>query len=329
MKILVVNVNWLGDVLLSTAALRALRKHYPTARLACLVPPRCRDVLQGNPYIDEIIPDEGFWKTFWRVKKSGFDSAIFFHRSGSRKFLAFLAGIPARLGFQSTPRRNFFLTRTFTPPPDGTHRGDFFLELLSAMGVASDGRAPDFFPSGEGAGELRKLLSAEGLQPSSPYAVMHPGGNWDLKRWPPRHFAEFAGLFLKAYPSMTLILCGTPPEKEIADEVLRQTASPRLISLCGKTTLDILAHLLKGARFLISNDSGPIHLAASQKTPIVGIFGPTSAALTGPVSSGPVLILSKDVGCQVPCYFKSCEGHQCMEWLAPEEVFRKTQLWLK
>jgi len=102
-----------------------------------------------------------------------------------------------------------------------------------------------------------------------------------------------------------------------------------VVSLCGKTTLDVLARLLKGAEFLLSNDSGPIHLAASQKTKLIGLFGPTSPVLTGPVSDAPMSILWKDVGCEVPCYYRSCNYRVCMELVTPQEVFQKSMEWRK
>lgn len=327
MKTLVVAPNWMGDVLFLTAALRALRRSGDN--VVCMVPERCALLLERNPNVDEVIvADDRDTPAAWfsaprllrilRAKR--FDRAIFFHRSASKKFLAYLAGIPKRVGFSLGSGKDFFLTEAITPPPAGTHRADFFLELLKSQDIAAVGRAPDFFPA-------EKALNGE-LSAPQPYAVIHPGGNWDLKRWPAKHFAAFTRLFLEKQPDWTFVVCGTPGETGLAQEVVRLAGSPRVKSFCGKTTLDELAILLRGARFFLSNDSGPIHLAASQKTPTVGLFGPTAAAVTGPISEGPVLIVSQDVGCQVPCYFRACDDHLCMEWLSPQEVFHKTEAWL-
>ena len=122
-----------------------------------------------------------------------------------------------------------------------------------------------------------------------------------------------------------VILCGSASEEKIAREIISRVSSPELVSLCGKTSLDTLALLLKTAQLLVSNDSGPIHLAASQGTRIVGLFGPTSAEQTGPVSDAPIKILQKDVGCRVPCYYRACDYRVCMDLLSPEEVFLETQ----
>lgn len=336
MRILVVNVNWMGDALFSTPALRALRKRYPKDHIACLVPPRCEAVLRGNPSLDEVIVADdrdnlfSFFsslKTAFRLRSKRFDLAIFFHRSISKRLMALLAGISERKGFETPEKKRFFLTAAVSIPPEEMHRTDFFLRILSGHGIPPDGREPDFFPAQAAAEELTHLLKETNLTLSGGYAVIHPGGNWDLKRWPVEHFAEWIQLFLERHPSRKVILCGTEPEKKIADQILKKVRSERLVSFCGRTTLDTLAFLLRGADFLLSNDSGPIHLAASQKTPIVGLYGPTSARLTGPLSEGRVLILSKDVGCQVPCYYRACDSRFCLDWIKPREVFESIEAW--
>ncbi len=337
MKILVVNVNWLGDVLFSTPALRALRKHHPKDYIACLVPPRCVAALKNNPYLDEVITADdrdsffsffGSLKTILSLRRKRFDTAFFLHRSISKRLMAFFAGIPVRKGFETAGRKNFLLTHAAPLGSQDIHRTDFFLRVLSAHGIASGGRAPDFFPAKEAVKELEALCAETGFDVSSDYVVVHPGGNWDLKRWPVANFAEWIRLFLEKHPSRKVVLCGTAPENDLAEKICESARSERLVSLCGRTSLDALALLIKKARFLLSNDSGPIHLAASQKTPIAGLYGPTSARLTGPLSEGRVLILSKDVGCQVPCYFRTCDTRVCLDWMTPAEVFEKTEAWM-
>lgn len=337
MKILVVNVNWLGDVLFSTPALRALRARYPKDHIACLVPPRCEAVLKGNPNLDEVIVADdrdtffsffGSLKTVFRLRSRRFDMALFFHPSISKRLIALLAGIPERKGFETAKKKNFLLTATVPAPRGKMHRTDFFLRILSEYGISSDDREPDFFPAKEAAEELGGLFAEKGLAISCDYAVVHPGGNWDLKRWPADHFSEWIRLFLERHPSWKIVLCGIAPEKELAEQILKSVRSERLVSFCGRTSLDALALLLKGAKLLLSNDSGPIHLAASQKTPIIGLYGPTLAQITGPLSKGRTLILSKDVGCQVPCYFRACDSRVCLKWINPREVFEKAEAWI-
>ncbi len=331
-RILIVNVNWLGDVLFSTAAIRALRKKYPDSFLACLVPPRCEGILRNNPYLNEVIVFKDrrhFWapfdflKTVFLLKRKRFDTALFFHRSKTKTVLAFLGGIPERIGY-AAGSRDLFLTHVYPRPQDRLHRTELFLNLLHAAGVPSDGRSPDFFPSKEAPSELESLFKKHGFSQEAPYVVVHAGGNWDLKRWPAAYFVEWIKRMRRDFP-YKIILCGAGREKRISEEIKSHFEEGSVVSFCGETSLDALALLLKGAQLLLSNDSGPIHLAASQKTRIVGVFGPTSADETGPLSQAPAVILRKDVGCEIPCYFRACNYRICMEWLKPEDVFEKTK----
>lgn len=323
-RILVVNVNWVGDALFSTPALRALKRSRPDARVSCLVPPRCRPVLERNPYVDEVLVAEegrgpaGFLAAFALAARlrGRFDTAIFFHRSSTRAFAVYLAGIPERIGI-ATPKRSGFLTRAVEAPPPGLHRIDGFLRLVEQIGVRPDGRRPDFFPEPGAGAAVDALLANHGLQARDGFAAVHAGGNWGPKRWPARHFAEWIRLFRKE-TGLPVVLCGTEGEKSVAGEIL--ALAPEAVSMCGETSLSTLAELFRRAKVLVSNDSGPIHLASTQGTPTVGLFGPTSPDLTAPVSDAPVRFLFKDVGCEVPCYFRDCDLRVCMDWITPEEA---------
>ena len=330
-KILLFGQNWLGDVLFSTPAIRAVRKKYPGARIACLVPPRAEAVLKNNANVDEVIVygdrisffSALFWKTVFRLRAARFDTALFFHRSKTRQWLACFAGIKNRWGFRYPGRKNL-LTKAVDQPPDAKHRIDYFLHLVEALGIPPAGRLMDFNPDPKASVDLKKIFAQACISQNEPYIVVHAGGNWGLKRWPVEYFSQWIYYFLEKYP-WRVILCGTRSEEDIARKILAQFPRGEVVSFCGKTSVDALALLLKDAKLLLSNDSGPIHLAASQKTKIVGVFGPTSAEYTGPVSDAPMKILQKDVGCQVPCYFESCDYRVCMDFLRPLEVFRQTQ----
>lgn len=334
-RFLVVNVNWLGDALFSTPALRALRRKYPDAHIACLLPPRAAAVLKNNPNVNEIIEADdrvnllrpfSFFKMLNRLRRGHFDIAIFFHGSSTKAWMAALAGIPERIGYATKKSRR--LTRACPPPGKRLHKTDFFLNLLAFIGVPSAGREPDFVVTPEAERSSKALLIARGIGSSEPYVVAHAGGNWELKRWPVAHFARWAAAMKEAFPHR-LVFCGSASERALSEEILKTLPAGSAVSLCGETSLEVLAALLKNAACLVSNDSGPIHLAASQKTPLLGLFGPTSAEETGPLSAGKTLLFSKDVGCEVPCYFSSCDTRVCMEWLTPEEVFEKTAELLK
>lgn len=329
-RILIVNVNWIGDVLFSTPALRAVKKKYPGCFLACLVPPRAAEVLQGNPYVDRVLTYHdrlsagrpiAFVKTVLNIRKMNFDLALLFHGSSSKAFLTMAAGIPNRWGFFRRGRRGF-LTRASSAPQTPVHKVDYFLKLVNEFGIPSDGRSMDFIVPEEPRSKVRTLLNARGIGEDVPYAVIHAGGNWPLKRWPAEYFSQWIKLFKERYPRWGVVLSGVESEKALAQRIIAAADEPGVVSVCGELALAELGALLSGARLVLSNDSGPIHVAASQKAPILGIYGPTLPELTGPISEGKVKILRKDVGCQVPCYFRECDYRVCMDLVTPEQVLQ-------
>ena len=308
----------MGDALFSTPALRALRKKFPEAFISCLIPRRCEDVLKRNPNLDELIVynertgflSPSFWRLAARLRALRFDRAILFHGSGTKSALMRLAKISSVLEYE--------------PPQGRIHKIDHFLNLLSRISVSPDGRTPDFYPDPAAEKALQALLATHGMDPAAPYVVVHAGGNWDLKRWPADYFKTWIRLFQNKFP-WKVILCGTASEKKLCAEIVSGFDRKNVFSVCGETSLDMLAVLLKNSKFLLSNDSGPIHLASSQKTKIIGLFGPTDPAMTGPVSDAMVKILKADTGCEVPCYFSVCGDHACMKALTPERVFHETE----
>ena len=331
-RVLILNQNWLGDVLFSTPAIRAIRRRYPQAYIACLAPQRVSEALSHNPHLNEVLVynERSMLVTLleplrvlFALRKRRFDAVIFFHRSRSKAFLTMLAGIRTRIGF-SRAGRGWLLTHAVPFPKEPSHKIDLFLHLLERSGIPSAGRRPEMEATQEEEASLTRLLSVEGVSVEAPYVVLHVGGNWELKRWPIGHFIRWTELFLKKN-DWKIVLCGSAGEKELAQQIVDAFPKSKVTSLCGRTTLGQLAALMKRARLVLSNDSGPIHVAASQRARTLGLFGPTSPKETGPVSEGPVRVLWKDVGCRVPCYFRSCNGRACMELLTPEEVFERAE----
>lgn len=332
-RILIVNQNWLGDVLFSTPAIRAVRRRYPKAFIACLAPRRAAEALSHNPHLDEVIVyDERAalltlfepTRVLLALLRRRFDTALLFHRSRSKAFLTLLAGIPHRIGY-ARAGRGWLLTQAVPPALVPVHKIDHFLALVEKAGIPGAGREPEVHVTREEEMSLAKLLAEAGLAAGVPYAVVHAGGNWDLKRWPADYFIHWSRLFLEKNKGWKVVLCGASSEKALVERILEGCRDGGVVSLCGRTSFGQLAALMKQARFVLSNDSGPIHVAASQGTPILGLYGPTSPRETGPVSKGPVRLLWQDVGCTVPCYFRSCQGRACMELLTPEEVLERAE----
>jgi len=328
-KILVVNVNWLGDVVFSTPALRALRKANEQAHIACLVISRCKEVLKNNPHLDEIIiydengkhrslPAKLRFIRYLRSRK--FDQVYTLHQSLKRAMIGFLAGIPSRIGYD-TKGRGFLLTKAIPAPDFPMHKVDYFLNMLEASGIKNDGRECEFFISEEDENNAESILRKNGLEEGKPYVVLNPGGNWIMKRWPAEYFSQLGGLLLENTP-MKVVIAGAKKDKKLADKIASGMEHEPVV-ITGATTLHELSAIMRKAVCVVSADSGPMHIAVSSGANTIAVFGPTSPELTGPIAKAKIIILKKDVGCEVPCYRPDCRDNRCMQEVSAQEVYEQ------
>ncbi len=192
-RILIFNVNWLGDVLFSTAAIRNVRHNYPGSFIACVVPGRCYPVLKDNPHLDEIIifdekdrhrniMEKFSFIRLLRYKK--FDLVFLLHGSLTRALLCKLADIPERIGY-STKKRGWLLTKKITPPPkDAIHRIDYYLNIIEKAGLKVEDRYLEFFVTEDDQHYIRNFLNKQGIGQDEVIVGINAGGNWQPKRWP-------------------------------------------------------------------------------------------------------------------------------------------------
>jgi len=328
-RILIFNVNWLGDVLFSTAVVRNIRRNFPDAYLACVVPSRCYAVLKNNPHLDEIIIfDEkdrhrGFLAKLRFInylKKKRFDTVFLLHRSFSRALMCWMAGIPERIGYY-TPKRGFLLTKKIMPVPrDTMHRIDYYLNIIEKAGLRVEDRVPEFFIKDEDRDSSETFLADKGIGRDVFLVGINPGGNWMPKRWPKEYWAQLADMLITKL-NATVIITGGIADVSLAREIgLLMKGKP--IFACGTFNLKQFAALAQRLDLFISADSGPLHIAnAAGCRNIIAIFGPTSAKVTAPYPLKNIVILQKDVGCILPCYKVDCSDNRCMKTVTPEDVF--------
>lgn len=332
LKILIFNVNWLGDVLFSTPAIKLIRKIYPRAFISCIVPPRCEEILEGNPNLDEIIvfDEKGIHRGLWEKLKfvkllyhKKFNKAFLFHRSFTRALLLCLARIPERIGYYT--KKRFYLLTSAIKSPDMSkiHRADYYLYMVGEYEnyTGEMNFRPDFFISQGDNEKVDALLKEEGVKSNDFSVVLNPGGNWAQKRWPKENFSVLSAVLIRDYDAK-IILTGAAKDKKLADEIADLSGMP-LINLCGKTTLKQLAALMRKVDVAVSNDSGPLHIASSVGAKIIGIFGPTSILLTGPYKIDNSKTISKDVGCVIPCYKQNCSDIRCMKAVTVDDVLEQ------
>lgn len=341
-RILIFNVNWLGDVLFSTATIRNIKRNFPQSFIACVIPSRCYPILKDNPYLDEIIifDDKDRHKGLFAklnfvkiLKDKKFDLVFLLHRSFRRALICRLAGIPERIGHH-TKKRGFLLTKKIIPPRrDSLHRIDYYLNIIKKAGLIIEDRHLDFFFSEEDEEYVSKFFEKNSIRKYKPankkddqkedfLVVINPGGNWSPKRWPPEYWAELSDRLIDEYAAR-VIVTGSTKDQALAKSITKLMKNELNIA-CGVFNVKHLGALCAKADLFITADTGPLHIAnAVRAKKIIALFGPTSPKITGPYPQNNVILLQKDSGCKIPCYKVHCKDNRCMKLITPDEVIKE------
>lgn len=334
-RILIVNVNWLGDVLFTTPFIRAVREAYPGAYIACLLHPRCKEMLEGNSRLNEIIlyDEEGAHKNLVgkikliaQLRKKNFDTVFLLHRSFTKALISKLAGAKSIIGYP-TKKRAVLLTSPVEEPPEDTHKVEYFLNIARSAGIKPDSVSYEFFVKESDRIFAEKLLRSNGIGADDKIVILCPGGNWDPKRWPKENFARLADELADKFGAR-IIISGAAKEVRLAEEIKNMMKYAPVI-ICGKTTLKQLAVIFEKARLVIANDTGTMHLAVAMKARTIALFGPTSPKITGPYGEGDYRIIFKNEACDVPCYDVACKDNRCMAAIKVEDVVKEAEEALK
>jgi heptosyltransferase-2 len=284
-RILISRIDRIGDVVLTTPIFQLLKDTYPDSFLSVLVSPVTQKVVEGNPWVDEVLvydkkgKEKSIWGTFRfarRLAHRHFDAAIHFHATNRVFWLSFLARIPIRIGH----RRKFdrLLTHAVEEKKrEGEkHESEYNLDLLKPLGLAVKSLPPAYFPLHEK--DRLSLFQKHPALGSKSYVVLSPSASCISKRWPPERFRS-VGEELAKTKGFGLCLIGSHADREICQEVLAGMKAPAL-NLAGELTLGELGWLLKNSKLLISNDSGPVHIAAALDVPVISLFGRSDAGLS-------------------------------------------------
>lgn len=332
--LLVRGTNWIGDTVMSLAALRELRRIFPDAHLAVYVKEWVAGVLRGQGIADEIIsfPDnESGFKA--RNRLGRFDAAVLFQNAFRAALLAQISGIKERIGY-ATDGRSFLLTRKAEPRIKklSRHQVYYYLDLLYQTGLSSIDylNDPDFQPDISikptipGLRKAGELLKREGIQDDSrPLIGINPGAFFGpAKRWLTDRYGKLAEE-LNSRHGATILVFGSSNEIPLAEEIAGYMGE-KPATLAGKTDLETYIALLSLLRVFITNDSGPMHLAAALDIPQVAIFGSTDEIATGPFSSQ-ATVLHKHVECS-PCLLRECPiDMRCFTSIRVKEVLKAVE----
>ncbi len=333
-RIVVAAPNWLGDAVMGLPALHAVRVHAPAAHLAVAARPSVAALYAMVPEVDAVVPlaarapitRPAVWRAdAARLAAERFDLAVLLPNSFISAWTAAKAGIPERWGYAAQGRGRL-LTRRVRRPRGLPHQADYYLTLTEALGLPAVPRlAPIRVPDAARA-------AAAALVPSRAFVVVAPGAAYGrAKQWPPERFAELAARLWRERTLATVVV-GAGGDAAASVELraaLRgveggRAASEALVDLVGRTDLATLAAVLAGARAVVANDSGAMHLAGAVGAPVVAVFGATNEHHTAPLPARadqpPPRIVSHDVWCR-PCMLRECPlGHLCMRGVTALQV---------
>lgn len=352
MRIVVRGVNWLGDAVMTTPALRRLRERFPKAHITLISPAKLGGLWMGHPDVDELMTFErgdGLWSVSRRIRSGRFDIAVLFPNSPRSALECLLARVPRRVG-RRWPWRSWMLTdpiplpghavpmrkRTVgeirsrvasatavrDPDPDlQAHQMHHYLDLVAALGADASPLPPRLAVTGA---EVEAVRQKHGFRPGSAWLGINAGAEYGpAKRWPAERFAAVADAIRREFDCGIAIFGGLGDATlagELAEQL--QTAAPTLRILAGKTSLRELLAALRCCRVLLTNDTGPMHVAAALSVPVVVPFGSTSPILTGPGLPGDPRhrLIRSNAPC-TPCFLRSCPiDLRCLRDITVDQV---------
>ena len=332
-KILVRSTNWVGDAVMGLPALRAIRGRFPKAHIAVLARPSVADIYEREPFADSVLRLStargsadlpGKWRVARMLRAQRFDCAILLQNAFEAALIAWLAGIPSRIGY-NRDGRGFLLTDAIPVPRAGEiprHQRFYYLELLRRAKL-TDGLHPSdairldaaALARASGARRLRELGLAERVVGVSPGAAF--GG---AKRWLPERFSEAASR-VAAEMGAAVAVFGSEGERQLCERVAdgARARGSAVHNFAGATTLREFIDLAAACELYLTNDSGAMHISSALGVPTVAIFGATDAEATGPTGAHS-RIVREPVECS-PCLLRECPiDHRCMARVEVDRV---------
>jgi len=337
MKILIIHTAFIGDIILATPLIRAVKEGMENAEIYALIKPETRHVLRNNPHLKNIITFDkrgkdsglaGFLKIGKNIKKEKFDLVISPHRSFRSAMLARASGAKTRVGFDTST--GAFLYNKKVKYDSSIHEIERNLSLARALGIESIHKQPQVFPGEEDKVVVDRLLAKAGFKSSGMLVALAPGSIWATKRWPLLYYKKLAQILIKN--GTHIVLIGGVADSALGREIATGNENA-IFNAAGRLSLLQSAELLTRCRVLVSNDSAPLHLATAVGTPVIAIFGPTVPAFGFYPTGSKDRIIETPLPCR-PCGLHGGDHcpigtHACMKNISPEQVFAGTIDFLK
>ena len=332
-RVVVRGTNWVGDAVMTIPALRALRHLLPESHITLATSEWAKELFSEANYVNDLLIQNnlGFWSVFtnsgeWR--KRNFDLAVIFPNSFASAVVPALARVPIRVGYASD-RRKPLLTHAVPLPEwrSSKHEIFYYLNIVSEverlLGREPVAHEPDISLQISEASHKSgwDLLQTAGCNDVQPVVALCPGSiNSRAKRWPAERYAKLADILIERLHAQ-VVLMGSREEVDVSLEVTGHMRNQPIV-LTGETNLGQAVAVLSNVELLITNDTGPSHIASSLGRPTLVIFGPTNPLTTRPYSTiGEILRHPPDCA---PCMLRDCPiDHRCMTAISPEEVFER------
>jgi heptosyltransferase-1 len=344
MKMLIIKPSSLGDIIHTLPFLKAVKDSFPDARIDWVISRNLKGLIENNPLINEVIVfDKDSWKKIKNLpgtinemsllkkilKSREYDIAVDLQGLLRSGIITYYASAGIKIGFADAREGSRFFYNRKISAEGSSHAVDKNLEIARAIG-AKKGKVKFPITINDSSRERVKKL----INDVNEYVVIAPSARWTTKIWPAEHFAS---LIRKI--NLPCVIIGGKSDREIVQQIMEgiktadtssshrkgvsQYAPTNVINLAGKTDLKELVVLIEGARAVVSNDSGPMHIAAAFNKPLVALFGPTDPVKTGPYGwqkNDKFRVIKSGVPCS-PCFKKKCGNFICMDNISVDDVF--------
>lgn len=334
-NILVRAPNWIGDAVMCEPAIRGLRSLFPEAKITMLAKRAVAELFSAAPELSRVVvyddkgPHAGLsgkWSLAGTLRRHGFDLAVLFQNAFEAAFLAWLAGIPQRYGY-ATDGRVFFLTTPVAVPSRsrGVHQVEYYWNLLKPLGLSGGASSPALVVTADESRQLDIRLAGAEVGLSDIVIGINPGSTYgSAKRWLPERFAEVAQRLAERIgqdesAQVVVVILGARGEESLGKDIAARI-NRRSVVLSGATTIRELMAVVKRCRLLITNDTGPMHIAAACGVPVVAVFGPTDSHTTAPYGQERSIV--REVVDCAPCLLRECPiDHRCMTRIPVDRVY--------
>ncbi len=323
-NILLIRLSSLGDIVLTSPAVRAVREHFPNARISMLVASQSADLLTENPHLDEVLgfdrrakdkDTSEMIRLARAIRERQFDLTIDFQRKFRTSLLAYSSGAKCRVGYHQP---HGILCSVRVPDSSG-HAIDRYFSLLHAVGIEAKDRTLELFITESDRTYARKAMEKQSICADRPTVGLFPGAGWKLREWMPDRFAAIGDRLVRDFAAQVVVF-GGPDECQLVNYVIDLMAE-QATSFAGNQPIRRLAALIERCNLFLTNDTGPMHIAAALRTPTIALFGPGNHIRFQPLDH-----IHSTVRHEVPCnpckqFTNRCKDNVCMKLIAVDEVW--------